>query len=116
MELSSRNRNLIFNIGAIFVGTTSIVLIHYFKNLGYCYVLILFVVLALIFAFIFRFPPWKLIFITLISNYITGFFFISGWGQLLPIELILIFVYWGVIGFISKLGVYSCRKYHDEKA
>ena len=116
MNLHSVNTDLILKILAIIIGVTSIYLVHYFGDIGYYYSLVFYVVLSLIFSFIFEAPPWMLIFITLISNYISGFFFIPGWGQLLPIDLILIIVYWGVIGFICKLGAYSGRKYHEEKA
>ena len=114
--MNSRDRNNIFYIGSLLIGTTSIYFVHLFGDLGYCCLLIAFVLLALAFALKYQFVPWQLIIIMLISNYITGLVFLPGWGQLLPVELMLLFVYWGVIGLVSKLGIYISNKYNERKA
>lgn len=114
--MTSRKRNLVFNTSAVLIGAISIYFVYLFGNFAYCCLLVCFLLLAVAFALRYKFVPWLLIVITLISNYIVGLIFIPGWGNLLPFEIVLILLYWVVIGAISKFGLFVSKKYNERKA
>ena len=114
--MNSRNRNFVFNIGALLIGASSIFIIHLFGDEAYYYLLILFIVVALIISLKQQLVPWQLIIIMLMSNYTIGLIYMPGWGQLLPVELMLILLYWGSIGLICKLAINLGKKYNERKA
>jgi hypothetical protein len=113
MQITPAIENLILSFGSLLVGTSSIVFFYWFPGPGYLLVLFLFALLTFVFSFRKKQVPWKSIFLMLISNYIAGFLCsIPSWGELLPIELILLLVYWGIIGLVGKLGVFLGHKYY----
>jgi hypothetical protein len=110
------NQIIIQSICAAIVGASSILLVYWLHDPGYLLVLALFILLSFIFSFRQKQIPVAESFLLLFSNYVAGFFCIPSWGELLPIELILLFVYWGILCLIGLLGFYLGGKYNVSNA
>jgi hypothetical protein len=112
MKVNPAIQKTMLKIFAIFLGAGSILFVYFLHDPGYFITLFLFALLAFGFSFHKNKIPWALSFLLLFSNYVAGLFCIPGWGELLPIDLIILLVYWGILGLISKLGIYIGAKYN----